>query len=527
MRRLICTFAFLFFCVTHAHAQSQTDQTTYVFPQIADGDIGNGLRYSAELTVRNNSDTPVNVTVDFLGDNGQPVAFALGLASAGAGAETASRFQFSVPGRGLRVLRGGSGAYPARAAWARVTSEVRARPSLTYRLESTAAPGPPLTEVTVLDARSSAGQKMAVPVVQDLGRARLGVAIANNLDRVLNGQATVYNENGISVGTFSVQVPANGQVVKFLNELVQLPANFRGLLQIDWSTAGNGIMMGLAQYPDGVLAAVPVLRANRSTTKSSPELPDSPPLVTFCGSTMFAHFAAGRTPAFDYLGQIVLANGESRTSSPRLRIFDNSGSPIAFGMATAGETAQQSASIFNLSVPPKGIRVLRSVDNGSEARSGWICFSGDASTMQVDFVAVPPSQANLSEQRPITQVSVGGREQYTLFTPCNGCVHILPVVQDTGGRTGFSVVNSLDQQISGVGTIRDEAGAVTGSFSFVLPPQGRLIDFVDQKFSLPPRFRGTLTFTWPGTRAPDYLEAGYVLGLVQYANGVLAGLPLN
>jgi hypothetical protein len=70
---------------------------------------------------------------------------------------------------------------------------------------------------------------------------RMAVAIANNTDAAAQYQVTVLNDSFQTVGTTTVAVPARSNIAKFVDELVNLPANFDGAAFIDSSTPFSAI----------------------------------------------------------------------------------------------------------------------------------------------------------------------------------------------------------------------------------------------------------------------------------------------
>ncbi|MBI3940880.1 MAG: hypothetical protein HY315_08600, partial [Acidobacteria bacterium] len=488
-------------------------QTTAIFPQIADGIVG-GLRFTAEIEIENLGTAPFAATVEFFGGNGQPLSFDLRLLSAGSPPQLASRFEFSVPPGAMRLLRGGTASYAARAGWCRITLGLPSRASATYRLEALAAKesaagavptkhlASPLSQVTVL--RASPFDRLVIPVVQDLGGARLGVAAANTATRPISGTGTVYNENGQVAGSFAIQIDPMGQFLKFLDEAVSLPVNFRGLVLITWadtSVQGWGSVVGLLLYPNGVLAAVPITRSGSSTGSATT-------------TDAFPHTADGQIPGFEYVAQIILMNGDARDLDSRLEFFDDAGAPVAMNLEAVGVSPAQSGSTFQIRVPAKGIRVLRGGNSGGPARSAWVRLTRGSNFFagQVDFIVLPRSGAGKVEGMPLTQVSVqSSSEADTAF---------MPVIHDTSGSMGFALANDSSGPIAAMAMVLDEEARTVGSFPISIPFQGRAIGFLEEKMRLPEHFRGLLRIVWP-----SFNRSASTVGLVLYPNGVLAAVP--
>jgi hypothetical protein len=88
---------------------------------------------------------------------------------------------------------------------------------------------------------------------------RTAIAIANDTDAAGQYQITVVNDSGQTVVTTSVSVPARSSVAKFVDELVQLPANFGGGAIISGSASSPFSAVGLLYNGSTFLsvAAVP------------------------------------------------------------------------------------------------------------------------------------------------------------------------------------------------------------------------------------------------------------------------------
>src|SRR5262249_55416952 len=143
---------------------------------------------------------------------------------------------------------------------------------------------------------------------------------------------------------FGVVVGAMGQFIKFVDEAVSLPQNFRGVLQIAWSGATPGYAVGLLLYPNGTLAAVPVVPVGNSSAS-----------VT----EVFPHTADGVIPGFAYVGQIVLVNGDSRDIQVSVETFGDNGAPLSFNFEVVGVAPPDPGSVVLLTVPANSMRVLR------------------------------------------------------------------------------------------------------------------------------------------------------------------------
>ncbi|MBI4456476.1 MAG: hypothetical protein HY644_11310 [Acidobacteria bacterium] len=244
--------------ITRSGASTGSATTADVFPHTADGQIP-GFDYVAQIILMNGDGRDLDSKLEFLDDAGNPVAMNLEVVGV-APSQSSNTFQVRVPAKGIRVLRGGNSGGPARSAWVRLTRgsnffAAQVDFIVLPRLGAGKIEGIPLTQVSV--QRAAEADPTFMPVIQDTSGS-MGFALANNSTAAISATATALDEEARTVGSFPVNIPSQGRVIGFLEEKLQLPEHFRGLLRINWpSFSQTGSAVGLIQYPNGVLAAVP------------------------------------------------------------------------------------------------------------------------------------------------------------------------------------------------------------------------------------------------------------------------------
>ena len=90
-----------------------------------------------------------------------------------------------------------------------------------------------ISEATVFPSPASASLRV---VADDRGNSRLGLAIANDSSQSVGYTVRAYDVGGTIIGSAIVTVGANQNRAAFLDELMTLPSNYHGYVDI----LGNG-----------------------------------------------------------------------------------------------------------------------------------------------------------------------------------------------------------------------------------------------------------------------------------------------
>src|SRR6185436_13117296 len=70
-----------------------------------------------------------------------------------------------------------------------------------------------------------------------VGSIQSGLAISNPMSTPVTARLDIFNLDGTPTGlNMSVNVPAGGQIAKYVDELVNLPSNFKGVLKLSTDT---------------------------------------------------------------------------------------------------------------------------------------------------------------------------------------------------------------------------------------------------------------------------------------------------
>ena len=190
----------------------------HVFSQFADGRFSDGTFYRSTVMVSSDSLSSINCT-----------ATLYGLTVAGFGDGSTRNFNLTSGGwniyktPGSQTFRNGYLTLNCNAA---VTAQVL------YTFHSSS--GIVLSEATVF---SSPAASIAQLLTDQRNGAQLGIAIANNGGTDKEFVIVAIDANGNEAGRRNLQIAGRSQIARFLNELISLPADYIGQVQI--STNSN------------------------------------------------------------------------------------------------------------------------------------------------------------------------------------------------------------------------------------------------------------------------------------------------
>src|SRR5262245_13282262 len=218
---------------TFSDLNAQSPATSHVFPQVADGLLTNGTAYFSTIVAANVGTQAASCTIRLFG----------GVASHIAGSVTMT----VAPNGGVAVkntaLADNAGFLPLATGYGTLTCDRPVAAQVGYFYLAPTLPSP--TFLGAATVFSSPPTTRAELFVTNTTGFRAAVAIANDTDAAAQYQITVVNETAQTVVTTSTSVPGRSSVAKFIDELVQLPANFGGGVIITGSASSPFSAVGL------------------------------------------------------------------------------------------------------------------------------------------------------------------------------------------------------------------------------------------------------------------------------------------
>ena len=225
MKRIILVTVFVL--VAQVSLMAQGASAFNVFPQIADGDVGNGSYYQTFVFATNVNAEPANCGVRLYG-------------------VPANRLNASSP-TGILPALGSVGVWttsgslsPLATGYATLACDRPVAAFAAYLFSS--ADGVPISGTSVFS--SPATMRAQFVVIQQPG-TRLGLAVANDTDTAGQYRVAVSDLLGQPVVATTISVPARSNSPKYLDEIVALPQSFLGTVVIT-SLSGPFSVVGLS-----------------------------------------------------------------------------------------------------------------------------------------------------------------------------------------------------------------------------------------------------------------------------------------
>jgi len=203
---------------------AQTAATFHVFPQIADGASGDGTYYQSLLVATNAGDVQASCTLRLYG---VPAIRVFGSTT------------FTIPASGAFTLLPTLGSFfPLATGYATLTCDRAVTSTLAYFYANSSS---------VLGAAAVFGSpptRRAQLVADERAGSRLALAVANDTDTPGQYDVTLVSQSGQAGATAKLSVPARSSVARYMDEVVQVPANFLGGVRVT-STGGSFSLIGL------------------------------------------------------------------------------------------------------------------------------------------------------------------------------------------------------------------------------------------------------------------------------------------
>jgi hypothetical protein len=239
--------------------QPVAGQNSLVFPQIANGAVGQGAFYTIVILI-NQTAAPANARVKFLKANGTP--FSLTTVSQGTGSE----FDVTVSAEGSVYLRT-DGTGTLETGYAQVTSTGPIGGTVMFGWRSGA--GTTITEAGVGAADSKT--EFSVPVIYGRNASgttvsSTGIAVANTATSAAQLTVRLKDTSGTTVATKTIDLAAGQQKARYVHEQDLFPTlasspqmSFIGTLHITASQKGVGVTAVKQSLQEGLITTFPIV----------------------------------------------------------------------------------------------------------------------------------------------------------------------------------------------------------------------------------------------------------------------------
>ena len=281
-------------------------------PNFADGG-----GWSTQVALTNTSDDVVTGSVRFFSPSGQ----ALTLTVSG---QSGTRFDYSIPARTSRTLQTSGSGTATTLGSIRVSPASGSRTPAAFAVLTSRRNNVAVSEISIPAVRPGSAFRMYVEnsgsfSTQAAGSLQTAFAAVNPSSSAMTLSLELTSLDGTATFTGSLSVPAQGQIVAFLNQVdgfSSLTNSFEGVLRAS-TTASTGVsIVGIrgrynerAPVPDFIVSSLPAMNEAAPASPADLVIPD---IVDSGG----------------YTTQFVLFGGTTANSNGTLRFFGQSGGSL-------------------------------------------------------------------------------------------------------------------------------------------------------------------------------------------------------
>ena len=287
-------------------------ETAYI-PHFADGG-----GWSTQVVLTNPSDDVISGSVQFFGQNGQMLTLTVN-------GQSVASSDYSIPARTSKTFQTSGAAALTALGFVRISPATRTRTPAGFAVLISRRSNVTVSEISVPAVTPASAYRLFVENsgnfgAQQPGAVQTAFVAANPSSTAITLNLEVTAMDGTSSRfTGSISVPAQGQVLAFLNQvdgLSSLPSSFQGALRVSTSAASGVSVVGIrSRYNERTPASELIASSVPATNEAAP--PSTADLV-------IPHIA----DSGGYVTQFVVLSSPTGASSAVLRLFDQSGGSL-------------------------------------------------------------------------------------------------------------------------------------------------------------------------------------------------------
>jgi len=280
-------------------------------------DFADGGGWSTQVALTNTSDDVMTGSVQFVSPSGQPLTLTVS-------GQSGARFDYSIPARASRTLQTSGSGTATTLGSIRVSPASGSRTPAAFAVLTSRRNNVAVSEISIPAVRPGSAFRMYVEnsgsfSTQAAGSLQTAFAAVNPSSSAMTLSLELTSLDGTATFTGSLSVPAQGQIVTFLNQVdgfSSLTNSFEGVLRAS-TTASTGVsIVGIrgrynerAPVPDFIVSSLPAMNEAAPASPADLVIPD---IVDSGG----------------YKTQFVLFGGTTANSNGTLRFFGQSGSAL-------------------------------------------------------------------------------------------------------------------------------------------------------------------------------------------------------
>ncbi|SRR5579863_9277089 len=416
-------------------------------PAASIAQIASAGGWNTSLTLVDLTVTPAEAVVSFFDESGNPLNLPFTFPQGGMAPMTEATIHGNINGHGLLLIdTNGPSSQAATVGWSLLQSTIKVGGYALFTNTKTN-----WQAAVPLESLNASSYLLAF---DNTGLLSTGVAIANLAPQVANINVIIRDDGGNTIGTETVNVPAQGHTSFTLTSNYPVTTNIRGTVEFDTPAGGQINVLGLrANGP--ALTTLPVL-ANVGVTG---------------GSMPHVTYNQGWQTTF------TLVNTGTSATQATLNFYDDSGSSLPISV-TFPQTGAVSTSSTVTQTIAAGASLIVQTDHFDQykAVTGWAQLVTTGNISGFAIFRYDPSQ-----QEAVVPLETRNANMYTL------------AYDNTGGvGTGMALANDSGQSLTLGLVIRDDSGAEIHGGQLILPPHGHSAVVLSQAYPSTAGIRGSV-----------------------------------
>ena len=213
--------------------------------------VASGGGWGTTFTLVNVDTVQAQATLSFVDDNGHPLSLPLTFPQTGTNQTATSVTKTLAPGASLVIEAQGPAAQTVVSGSAQLSTAGKVGGFAIFRYAPTGQEA-----VVPLETRAANAYVLAFDNTNGLAT---GLALANLSAQAVSVPVVLRDDQGASLGSPSINLPANGHTSFLLAPIYAATAGKRGTIEFDTPAGGKIAALGLRATPSGTLTTVPVL----------------------------------------------------------------------------------------------------------------------------------------------------------------------------------------------------------------------------------------------------------------------------
>jgi hypothetical protein len=419
--------------------------------------------WTTTFTLVNTGTQPVQATLNFFDNNGNPLPVPLAFPQSGtaAGSPVSTATVTVNPGAGQLIQTAGLSGQPTQVGW----TQLQATGNLGGFAVFQQAIGASIQEAVVpLEITNPTGFEIWF---DNTGGNTTGIALANTVAQGATVPVTIRDDTGAILLSTTTTLAADGHTSFDLASTYAQTSGIRGTVEFDTPVGGQISVLGIQFSPAGAFTTIPALAAASASPASS-------------GSMAQLAFAGGWTTAF------TLVNTGTAPVQATLSFFGNNGNPLPVPLVfpQSGTTAAPPAATTTLTVNPGAGQLVQTAGLASQpTQTGWTQL---VATGNLGGFSVFQQANGASIQEAVVPLENLNPSAFVIWFDNTG-----------GNATGIALANAVAQGASIPVVIRDDTGAILLSTTTTLSADGHTSFDLASTYAQTSGIRGTVEFDTP------------------------------